>query len=120
MELTDAVNALAGLANETRLGIFRHLVQVGPSGVPAGHLAERFGLPGPTLSFHLAQLCQCGLLKAQRDGRHIIYSADYVHMNKLMKYLVANCCSGNPDRCLSPQAGAGPARDKAEVQEGRR
>lgn len=120
MELTGAVNALAGLANETRLGIFRHLVQVGPSGVPAGHLAEHFGLPGPTLSFHLAQLCQCGLLKAQREGRHIIYSAGYVTMNNLMKYLMANCCGGIPDLCLSPQAGDSPARDQEEVQEGRR
>jgi len=120
MELIDAVSALAGLANETRLGIFRHLVRVGPSGTPAGGLAERFGLPGPTLSFHLAQLCQCGLLKAQRDGRHIIYSADYVHMKDLITYLMANCCGGNPDLCLSPQAGDSPARDQADVQEGRR
>jgi ArsR family transcriptional regulator len=115
MELTDAVNALAGLANETRLGIFRYLVRIGPSGVPAGDLAERFGLPGPTLSFHLAQLCQRGLLTARRDGRHIIYSADYVRMNHLMAYLMSNCCGGNLDLCLSPQAVESPTKHQAQT-----
>ena len=87
METTDAVLALSGLAQETRLAIFRYLVQVGPEGESAGDLAERFQLPPATLSFHLSQLCQCGLLRAQRSGRRILYMADYDGMNRLMTFL---------------------------------
>lgn len=104
MELRDAVNALSGLANETRLAIFRHLVQQGPEGEAAGDLAQRFALPGPTLSFHLSQLCQCGLLSSKRRGRHILYSADYAAMSGLMGFLTENCCGGDPDRCESAAA----------------
>jgi ArsR family transcriptional regulator len=99
METTDAVLALSGLAQETRLAIFRHLVQVGPEGESAGDLAERFQLPPATLSFHVSQLCQCGLLRAQRSGRRILYMADYVGMNRLMNFLTEDCCGGRPELC---------------------
>jgi len=119
MEFTDAVNALSGLANETRLAIFRHLVQRGPSGECAGDLARRFALPGPTLSFHLSQLSQCGLLRSERRGRRIVYSADYAAMNGLMAFMTHNCCGGDaircaprdPERCF--QEGQGPVRRTA-------
>lgn len=117
MELTDAVNALSGLANETRLEIFRHLVQAGPAGESAGDLARRFGLPGPTLSFHLSQLCHCGLLTSERDGRRIAYSADYAHMNTLMAFLTDNCCDGDPAGCLRPGDPASPARETKDSRE---
>lgn len=101
MEVNDAVLALSGLAQETRLAIFRHLVQVGPEGESAGGLAERFKLPAATLSFHVSQLCQCGLLRSTRSGRHILYMADYEGMNRLMTFLTDNCCGGNQELCGS-------------------
>jgi len=108
MESIEAVNALSGLANDTRLKIFRHLVQTGPDGESAGDLANRFGLPGPTLSFHLAQLCHCGLVFAERNGRRIMYSAGYTAMNELMMFLTDNCCAGDAGLCASLQAAGGP------------
>jgi ArsR family transcriptional regulator len=109
MEMTDAVLALSGLAQESRLTIFRHLVQVGPEGESAGSLATRFGLPAATLSFHLSQLCQCGLLRAQREGRRIVYSADYDGMNRLMCFLTDNCCGGRKELCPPTAAEEHPA-----------
>ena len=94
METTDAVAALGALAQDNRLDVFRLLVQAGPEGMAAGDIAERLKISPPTLSFHLAQLRQAGLLAMRRDGRSLIYSADYEGMNELMGFLTENCCAG--------------------------
>src|ERR1700761_4731971 len=94
MEKTDAVAALGALAQDNRLDVFRLLVQAGPEGVPAGEIAERLKLASPTLSFHPAQLRHAGLVQARRDGRSLIYAADYDGMNALMAFLTENCCAG--------------------------
>lgn len=94
METKNIIEALAALAQETRLSIFRLLVQAGESGVPAGKLAETLGAPAPTLSFHLQQLRHAGLINATRNGTQIIYSANYEAMNGLIAYLTENCCKG--------------------------
>lgn len=97
------IAALGALAQETRLDIFRLLVQKGPGGVAAGEIGERLGLPSPTLSFHLTQLRFAGLIGARRKSRSIIYSANYASMNGLLAYLTENCCGGSAAACL-PQA----------------
>jgi len=94
MEKQDVIDALGALAQETRLDIFRLLVQAGPEGVPAGRIGARLGLPAPTLSFHLTQLRHAGLIQPRRAGRSIIYAADYAAMNGLMGFLTENCCRG--------------------------
>lgn len=97
METTRAVPALAALANETRLDIFRLLVRIGPEGLSAGRLADHFSLPPATLSFHLSQLSRCGLVQSRRESRHIIYSAGYQTINSLIEFLMKNCCKGPID-----------------------
>jgi DNA-binding transcriptional ArsR family regulator len=94
METADAVGALGALAQENRLDVFRLLVRTGPQGLPAGEIAERLKIAPATLSFHLAQLRQAGLATMKRDGRSLIYSADYDGMNRLMAFLTENCCAG--------------------------
>jgi len=101
MEIKAAVHALAALAQETRLSIFRLLVEAGPSGIPAGHISELLDVPGATLSFHLKELTRAGLIAARQDGRFIYYSASYEHMAALMAYLTENCCQGMPGECLT-------------------
>lgn len=90
--MDTAVGALSALAQETRLAIFRRLVELGPDGAPAGRIADDFSLPGATLSFHLNQLKQAGLVKCRRSGRSLIYSADFAVMNDVIGYLLENCC----------------------------
>jgi ArsR family transcriptional regulator len=87
-----AVTALAALAQETRLALFRLLVQAGPAGLPAGMIAERLAVQPSSLSFHLAQLVHAGLITQRRAGRQLIYSAEYGAMNALLVYLTENCC----------------------------
>lgn len=94
MEANTVVRALAALAQEHRLAVFRALVQAGAGGLSAGALAEALQLPNSSLSFHLAQLTNAGLIQQQRRGRSLIYSADYAAMNGLMGYLTENCCAG--------------------------
>lgn len=89
-----AVRALAALAQETRLAVFRLLVEQGPEGLPAGDIAERLQLAGATLSFHLKELAHAQLVAARQAGRFIYYSADYRTMNGLIDYLTRNCCRG--------------------------
>ena len=103
MKRPKAIAALASLAQETRLEIFRLLVQKGPEGLPAGDIGERLGLPSPTLSFHLSHLKHAGLVKARRHSRSIIYSADFATMTGLMAYLTENCCGGRSELC-APEA----------------
>ena len=105
MESTQAVTALEALAQESRLGIFRLLVTAGPEGLPAGHIAERMNLPAPTLSFHLSQLKHAGLTTCRRDGRSLIYSANFEEMNGLVGFLTDNCC-GRGEASCAPVCGA--------------
>ena len=93
-ENRKAVEALAALAQESRLAIFRLLVQQGPEGLAAGEIADRLGLPGATLSFHLKELAHAQLVAARQAGRFIYYSANYQAMNGLIDYLTRNCCQG--------------------------
>jgi DNA-binding transcriptional ArsR family regulator len=102
METSSAVAALSALAQESRLEVFRVLVQAGPDGLPAGEIGERLGIPPATLSFHLAQLRHAGLIGMRRDGRSLIYSADYDSMNGLMDFLTENCCRGSAP-CAVPR-----------------
>jgi ArsR family transcriptional regulator, arsenate/arsenite/antimonite-responsive transcriptional repressor len=99
MEKLTAIAALAALAQESRLDVFRLLVQAGPVGLPAGHIGERLGLPSATLSFHLNQLKQARLVTFRREGRSLIYMAKYPAMNALIGYLTENCCQGDPAGC---------------------
>jgi len=92
MEVFEAIGALGALAQETRLRIFRALVQRGRDGLPAGAIAQKLALPGPTLSFHLAQLKQAGLVSCRRDGRSLIYAVDCGAIEGLVAYLTENCC----------------------------
>ena len=94
MEAKDIVRALAALAQETRLAAFRALVQAGETGVSAGALAAQLGVPNATLSFHLKELTNAGLITARQESRHIYYSASYAAMNGLLQYLTDNCCGG--------------------------
>jgi DNA-binding transcriptional ArsR family regulator len=94
VEAIEAVEALGALAHESRLAIFRLLVQAGPAGVSAGVIGEKLGLPPATLSFHLAHLARSGLASSRQDGRFVIYSADFENMNGLVEFLTDNCCSG--------------------------
>jgi len=99
MKKSTATAALGALAQETRLDIFRLLVQKGPEGLPAGEIGERLGQPSPTLSFHLNQLRFAGLVSSRRASRSIIYSANFKAMNDLLAYLTENCCGGRPELC---------------------
>ena len=99
MKKTDAIAALAALAQDTRLDVFRLLVQAGTDGLPAGQIGERLGLPAATLSFHLNQLRHAGLVTFRRDGRSLIYAAEYAAMNGLLAYLTENCCQGDAAAC---------------------
>ena len=95
MEKSAVLDALAGLAQETRLDIYRLLVPAGAAGLAAGRIAQALGLPAATLSFHLAHLRQAGLVGLRREGRSLIYAADYAAMNGLIAFLAENCC-GRP------------------------
>jgi len=97
MESLTAVNALSALAQEHRLEIFRLLVREGVHGIPAGHIGEKLDIPLSTLSFHLSQLKNAGLLNCRRESRTLFYSANYLSMNELMAYLAENCCQGNSE-----------------------
>jgi DNA-binding transcriptional ArsR family regulator len=96
MELKQTVHCLAALAQETRLAVFRLLVEAGPQGLCAGDIAGRLGVPAATLSFHLAQLANAGLVNARQKSRFIFYSADFEAMNGIVAFLTENCCGGRP------------------------
>lgn len=99
MEKTEALAALAALAQESRLDIYRLLVQAGPEGRPAGQIGEQLGLPSATLAFHLKELKHAGLVSCTRNGRSLIYAAQYPVMNALLGYLTENCCGRPTDAC---------------------
>lgn len=99
MKIGLAVEALAALAQESRLSIFRLLVQAGKEGVAAGGLGEALGIPPATLSFHLKTLTHAGLIKSRTEGRYVIYSANFAGMDKLIAYLTEHCCAGDAAQC---------------------
>ena len=96
MEMKQTIVSLTALAQETRLAVFRLLVEAGPDGLCAGDIGARLNVPAATLSFHLAQLANAGLLSARQQSRFIFYSADFEAMNGLVGFLTENCCGGKP------------------------
>lgn len=94
MKTKEALDSLSALAQETRLAIFRLLVESGPAGLAAGQVGEKLKLPAPTLSFHLAHLSRAGLVTSRQQGRFIYYATDFAQMNALVGYLTENCCAG--------------------------
>jgi DNA-binding transcriptional ArsR family regulator len=94
METTNAVTALAALAQDSRLDVFRLLVQAGTQGLPAGEIAAALGVPPNTLSFHFDRLRFAGLVSVRRNGRSMIYSANFSAMTALVAFLTENCCDG--------------------------
>ncbi|QAY94631.1 transcriptional regulator [Methylovirgula ligni] len=109
METLDAVTALAALAQESRLQVFRLLVQAGPQGMQAGELAGALGAAPNTLTFHFDRLRMAGLVTVRREGRAMIYSAQFPTMNALIAYLTENCCGG---AACTPEQTCKPARGK--------
>jgi DNA-binding transcriptional ArsR family regulator len=101
MNTQTAVKALAALAHDSRLEVFRLLVQAGPDGISAGDIAERLGIPASTLSFHMKSLAHAGLVESRQRSRFIYYSANFEAMNTLVGYLGENCCGG---RSCAPAA----------------
>jgi ArsR family transcriptional regulator, arsenate/arsenite/antimonite-responsive transcriptional repressor len=105
MESSQTVRALGALAHETRLALYRMLVERGPDGWPAGVIAERLGLPPSSLTFHVQHLHRAGLITQRRLGRQLIYAADFSVMNDLVCYLTENCCGrGLTTQACSPAA----------------
>lgn len=96
MQTHAAIGALAALAQDSRLAVFRLLVQAGPEGIAASKIADRLGMPSSSLSFHLKELTHAGLIVPRQDGRFVIYSANFTTMNALIGFLTESCCGGNP------------------------
>jgi DNA-binding transcriptional ArsR family regulator len=94
MEASSAVEALGALAQDSRLQVYRMLVQTGPEGIAASEIAERLKIPANTLSFHLKTLSHAELVLSRQEGRFVYYSANYEQMNSLLKFLTENCCGG--------------------------
>ena len=110
MESTTVVRALAALAQDTRLSVFRLLVQQGPSGLAAGEIAERLAIAPATLSFHLKELSHANLVTSRQDGRFNFYAANFPAMNELLAYLTENCCAVDcgPGATCAPVASCAP------------
>ncbi len=104
MKKRDAVAILAALAQDSRLDVFRLLVEAGPEGMPAGHIANSLKLQPNALTFHLDRLREANLVSVRRDGRAMIYAARYEAMNGLIAYLTAHCCQGRPGLCAPRRA----------------
>src|ERR1700684_2793622 len=111
MKKLDAVAALAALAQDNRLDVFRLLVEAGPEGMPAGSVAGALKLAPNTLTFHFDRLRDAGLVTVRREGRSMIYAARYDTMNALLAYLTENCCQGAQEAC-APTAVCEPVRGK--------
>jgi ArsR family transcriptional regulator, arsenate/arsenite/antimonite-responsive transcriptional repressor len=112
MEKTDAVAALAALAQDNRLDVFRLLVQAGPDGLPAGAIAEALDLAPNTLTFHFDRLRAAGLVTVRREGRSMIYAARFETMSDLLAFLTENCCGGVS---CAPAVACKPARKRAKA-----
>lgn len=116
METTIAVTALAALAQDNRLDVFRLLVEAGPEGLPAGEVASALDLAPNTLTFHFDRLRAAGLVTVRREGRSMIYAARFETMNALLGFLTENCCQGAPEKC-KPAASKTSAASKASRTE---
>lgn len=101
MEIKPAVVALAAFAQETRLSIYRLLVEAGPEGQSAGRIGETLEVPAATLSFHLKELARAGLLSSRQERQFVYYAVDFERMTDLMTFLTQNCCQGMPQACLT-------------------
>jgi DNA-binding transcriptional ArsR family regulator len=112
MDKLDAIAALAALAQENRLEVYRLLVQAGPQGMAAGEVASALGIAPNTLSFHFDRLRHAGLVSVARHGRSLIYAARYDTMNNLLGYLTDNCCGGHPELCQPAACKPGKASRK--------
>lgn len=110
MQVPVAVEALSALAHGHRLAVFRLLVRAGEAGVAAGEIAREVGVLPNTLSTHLTILGHAGLVVSRREGRSVIYSADYAGMRNLLDFLIADCCAGRPEICAPFSAGESVAR----------
>jgi DNA-binding transcriptional ArsR family regulator len=99
MQVIEAAAGFAALSQETRLSALKALVKAGPEGLSAGALAETLVVPAPNLSFHLKDLAAAGLVQSRREGRNIVYSADYGGVRALIDFLLAECCQGDPRLC---------------------
>jgi len=104
METKNAVAALAALAQESRLAVFRLLVQAGPEGLPAGKVSETLAIPPSSLSFHLKELTHAGMVSSRQEGRFVIYQANYDAATALIAFLTENCCQGSGAACMPPAA----------------
>lgn len=119
MKAAQAVRALGALAQATRLDIFRLLVKAGPAGLAAGRIGGTLEVAPATLSFHLKELAQAGLVEARQENRFIYYSADFGRMNDLLAFLTQNCCEGGGS-CALPQFQAVPrAPRRSTLRRGR-
>lgn len=105
MDVNHAVIALSALSQETRLRVFKLLIEYGPEGTPAGQLSEQLEIPHNTLSFHLSHLSHAGLVKSHRQGRSILYAANSAAIESLLSFMAENCCARGkaPDCCPSPK-----------------
>jgi ArsR family transcriptional regulator, arsenate/arsenite/antimonite-responsive transcriptional repressor len=112
MEKIEVVAALAALAQDNRLDVFRLLVEAGPEGMPAGAVATALDLAPNTLTFHFDRLRTAGLVTVRRDGRSMIYAAQFETMNSLLGYLTDNCCGGVS---CTPAVECKPARKRAKI-----
>ncbi len=99
MEINAACAAFAALSQPSRLGVLKELIVAGPGGKPAGALAQALGAPAPTMSFHLKELERAGLIQSRREGRRIIYAADYGGVREVIDFLLADCCQGDRRLC---------------------
>lgn len=109
METSNAVAALAALAQESRLAVFRLLIQAGAAGMAAGKISEAAGIPPSSLSFHLKELVHAGMVTSRQEGRYVIYVANFSAAADLVAFLTENCCGGNP--CMpAADAARAPAR----------
>jgi len=123
MKTKDAVRALAALAQDTRLAVYRLLVQQGPSGLAAGEIAAALDISPATLSFHLKELSHAGLVMSRQESRFIFYSADFAAMNELLAFMTENCCAADAGPCspaqtCKPAQASRPGRAAARTTKG--
>jgi len=114
--MPDALAALAALAQDNRLDVFRLLVEAGRNGMPAGAVADALKLAPNTLTFHFDRLRDAGLVTVRREGRSMIYAARYETMNALVAYLTENCCGGRAEVCLPAKVQSAPPRKPRKAQ----
>jgi ArsR family transcriptional regulator len=117
MEIKTAVTALGALAQDSRLSIFRALVQAGPSGLSVGDIGASLNVAPATLSFHLKELVHAGLIASRQEGRFIFYAANYARMDELLGFMTENCCAKDGAACLpSAKAKCAPAKSKQRAR----